>query len=70
VLEPRIGVGGKIRVIPKNRLRILEYRDLDQKTGFAHESLKRIKRLHPVQVILFQERIGERGNPQVHKGMA
>jgi hypothetical protein len=68
--KPGIGVGREIRVIPKNRLRILEYRDLDQKTGFAHESLKRIKRFHPIQLILFQERIGEGGNSQIRKGMA
>src|SRR3990172_401964 len=68
VLEPGFGIRRKVRVVREDRFWTDNLVELDEKTEIAHIRMERIKRLHLVQLGCFQEVVGKRRGPQVHKG--
>jgi hypothetical protein len=69
MLEPRIRVGGEIRVVAEDAIRRLELGQLDQETSRADVGMQRIELLHRLQLAGGEVGIGKRRHAQVAEGL-
>ena len=70
VLDPAIGVRGKVGVVAEDVLGAHVGLELDQKTLAADVGVERVERLHLVELVATHVAFAKRRHPQVHESMA
>jgi hypothetical protein len=68
VLDPRVRVGGEVRVLGEDLLRRCELRDLREPALLADADVQRVERLAALQLLVGQHRLAERRLAQVDHG--
>ena len=69
VLDPAVRVGREVDVVLEDVLRRGELAELDEQALGAHVRVQRVARLLAREVLFGQQRVGERGEPEVDEGL-
>ena len=68
VLDPRVGVGGEVRVLGEDVLGGHELRDLDEPAALARANVQRVEGLALLELLGGEHRLAERRLPEVDDG--